>query len=149
MPAGLLETIYSSEDDAKRSTIANATPGPWTVGGGEVYQGSGHGAKALLRLADGGNPADLVFAACARQDVARLEQTARHLRQVSSGLVTVIEIEHATIEKLRVQVVELQLHAGAMSEMLVRRAATIKGFQNAWFRRAWRWLKAVERIEGD
>ena len=71
MGAMLLGHHYSHHSiDELRTTLAKVTPGPWTLGGLKVYQGSGHGAKQLLCLSPKNeNNLDLVFACKARQDI--------------------------------------------------------------------------------
>ena len=99
-----LDSRYTRDNPDMRRTIDAATPGPWTLGGLKVYQGSGHSSRPLLRLEDGGNPADLAFAACARQDIDKLEAklvTTEHALKLSAEWARSAERTIAALDRER------------------------------------------------
>lgn len=62
-----------------------ASPGPWTLGGFKVFSGVASPKcrpKPLLKMVEGGNPADLRLVACLRQDVPRMMQRIETLEQL-------------------------------------------------------------------
>lgn len=140
-----LNYSYSSANPDRLKTLDKATPGPWTVAGLKVFQGSGHGAKALLRLADGNtNPADLVFAACARQDIDWLRGAVSQYHRERDEAREALSLATATLEHTQQTMCEAAARASELRRERDALLLQLYEYEQVWWRRAWRWVRGAK-----